>query len=164
MVPNETDQKLIMEVENMVSLYLQLPDADQTKRGGYFCVMKEENGQVMFVQQIGDVADAPDTEFGTKATKYCQLAIEKASRVFKSELFSSWLTRNPDQGLWGGGVRITIEGSGLIFSFSGLPELADEAVVLSAAMRRGLLTEVDAATFAECSSNKIFFQMNPSCA
>jgi hypothetical protein len=153
---------MIMEVENMVSLYLQI-SGDQDHSGGYFCLMKEESGQILYVQKICDIPDVIDPDFDRKAFKYCYFAIEKAVRLFQSiDVRSSWMNRNPDKDQWGGAIRVHVEGSGLILSFSGLPELADEAIVLSAAVRRGLMSYKDAAEIAELSNNEFFFNMNPT--
>jgi hypothetical protein len=46
---------------------------------------------------------------------------------------SSWESRDPGHDRWGGAIRI----EDLIFSFSGLPELADEALMLGVGLMYG---------------------------
>ncbi len=51
---------------------------------------------------------------------------------------SSYLSRDPENGLWGGGIHVWEVG---LFAFSGLPELADEACLLKALENCGLITD-----------------------
>ncbi|MBU6500409.1 MAG: hypothetical protein KGJ89_01085 [Patescibacteria group bacterium] len=92
------------------------------RRGGYFC-LADGNGKPFFEPtQIGEVAVE-------KAEKYMQLCKEKAQRLASRPLIycSSYESRNPEAGQWGGAIRLTNDH---IFSFSGFPELLDEALMI----------------------------------
>lgn len=152
---------MIAELENMVSLYLQQPGANQTIRGGYFCFMKEKSGQIMYVQQIGEVADAGNHEHCNRAIACACYAIERATNVFQGKYTYISVNRDNDKGICDYAVRIRIEGSGHILAFAGLPPKANEAVVLSAAVRRNLMPLQDAVAIAKDNDNGLFFWMNP---
>ena len=65
-----------------------------------------------------------------KAEKYCAFAMEKVARLARHpDHRTSYESRDPEENKWGGAVRI----GDYIFSMSGLPELADEAVMLTTA-------------------------------
>lgn len=90
------------------------------RTGGYFCLADKESGMPLFITQVGEVPKE-------KAGKYLSFCQEKAGRLAQNKAhWSSWQSRNPDQEKWGGAVRTEIG----ILSFSGLPELGDEAVML----------------------------------
>ena len=91
-----------------------------------------------------------------RGQKYLELAQEKARRLAEHpDHWSSWQSRNPDEGKWGGAVNA----GAYIFSFSGLPELADEAAMLLTALSLGFLLEERAAAFAQYSGNELFYKM-----
>lgn len=90
------------------------------KRGGYFCIANAK-GVPLFVSLIGSVPQE-------KAEKYFRYAVKKARRLGKHpKHVSSWQSRNPERGQWGGAVRAHTD---FIISFSGLPESWDEAAML----------------------------------
>ncbi|HEY4498740.1 MAG TPA: hypothetical protein VJH94_01615 [Candidatus Paceibacterota bacterium] len=96
---------------------------DDDRKGGYCCVADHE-GRIHAVFLVGQL---PDRE---KREKYFYLCQEKAARLAQhSDHISSWQSRNPQDGRWGGAVK----GREFILSFSGLPELWDEASMLVAA-------------------------------
>lgn len=87
--------------------------------GGYLCVA-DRAGTPLVVAKIGEV----DAEKTSKYMSFCQ---EKARRLADHpEHVASWQSRKPDEDQYGGAVS----GDHYILSFSGLPELADEAVML----------------------------------
>ncbi|MBP6858911.1 MAG: hypothetical protein KBC33_03745 [Candidatus Pacebacteria bacterium] len=91
------------------------------KKGGYLCVTNP-TGQVHAVLMIGTV---PDPEKSRKYFDYCQ---EKAARLAEHRNHvSSWQSRDPNRDRWGGAIRCKEH----ILSFSGLPEIWDEAIVLT---------------------------------
>lgn len=112
-------------VTTAVSAFGMDPDWDE-RRGGFFCLQGVGNLYPFLVMQIGEVRR-------DKITKYMAFSQEKArrlaDRVHLGEV-SSWQSRNESQDKWGGAVRV----DDLIFSLSGLPELGDEAVSLTAAI------------------------------
>jgi hypothetical protein len=97
------------------------------RKGGYFCVADGLTGTPLLVAIVGEVPLE-------KAEKYMEFAQEKARRLaFQIGHVSSWESRDPDHNQWGGAIRI----EDLIFSFSGLPELADEAAMLGVGLMYG---------------------------
>ncbi len=96
----------------------------EDRTGGYFC-LAEQNGRILTLTLLGTI---PDLE---KAKKYRHFAEEKALRLAEhSRHVSSWQSRDPKHDKWGGAIRT----SNLIFSFSGFPELWDEALMLVTAV------------------------------
>lgn len=124
---------------------------DEGRTGGYFCMMcrRPPNTTPEFIMRVGTI---PKEE---KAGKYFRLAQEKAARL-RDHLgeghVSSWQSRNPDKDEWGGAIATR----NFIFSFSGFPEEADEAIMLLAAISVLELSPEDADEIARVSANNIF--------
>ncbi|MBI3115544.1 MAG: hypothetical protein HYZ09_03595 [Candidatus Kerfeldbacteria bacterium] len=92
---------------------------EEQRTGGWLGIGARE-GNILHRAQIGEVPK-------DKADRYHRLAGEKIERLGRHpEHQTSRESRNPDADEWGGAVRA----ADLIFSFSGLPELGDEAVAL----------------------------------
>ncbi len=108
-----------------------LPADEQWRRGGWLCVIdtrKDPYGRVVLHQQIGEVP----TE---KVDRYKLLSLEKAQRLIRyPDHRTSYETRNPACMQYGGAIRV----NGCIISFSGLPEVWDEILVLFAAWEHHL--------------------------
>jgi hypothetical protein len=86
-----------------------------------------------------------------KAGRYLVLSQEKASRLSKSPSdISSYQTRDATADKWGGAVRA----GSIVISFSGLPELADEAVSVYVARRMGLMDKSQMQKVANISGNR----------
>lgn len=80
-------------------------------------------------------------------------AREKPRRLSRHpEHFSSFQSRNERRDWWGGAIATHT----CYLSFSGLPELCDEALVLIVARLLGLLTNKQARRIASISKNKLF--------
>jgi hypothetical protein len=109
--------------------------ADPT-RGGYLAALNTSGiGKVDIILQLGPYN--PE-----KAVGQIELVQEKCWRLksFRTEgHLTSYESRDPDNGKWGGAVYA----GDYIFSFSGLPELWDEAAMLVLAIRLGYLHEQD---------------------
>src|ERR1041385_4424544 len=93
------------------------------KSGGYFTLFDtaEADGKVIFSSEIGLCP-------GNKWVKYFTLSVEKARRLgLRFPHQSSWESRNEHEEQFGGAIRTRYH---LILSFSGLPELTDEALML----------------------------------
>mgnify|MGYP001558754291 CR=1 FL=1 len=88
---------------------------------------------------------------------YC---VEKVLRIIQDNLRSSAESRNPERNEWGGGIRAA---KNLVMAFSGLPEDADEAVVLVAAVNAGLMTLDEAREIAALSGNQKFAPLLRMC-
>ena len=105
-----------------------------------------------------------------KAEKYFVLAPEKANRL-RSFMLSGHLTsyesRNPNAtilvngtleqwGRWGGAVVISRQ---LIFSFSGLPELLDEAFVCFLGLKSNLMSQHQFALIKKIRTNNPYLDL-----
>lgn len=101
------------------------------RRGGYLTVLVRGEPGFSLCSRVGIFVDGPE--------QYLALSQEKAERLqgLWHKHLSSWQSRDPDNGRWGGAIIA----DQLIFSFSGLPELVDEAVVTAAAYWLGEITE-----------------------
>lgn len=126
---------------------------DPKERGGYFCL----------AERIGNPTALPTLTLGIgtvpaeKGPKYLALAQEKARRLAEHayEHTSSWQSRSPEESRWGGAI---VAGH-YLFSFSGLPEIADETAMLITAMELEYLTLTQAMAIAGHSDNKLFIRM-----
>ncbi|MDQ5970564.1 MAG: hypothetical protein QG603_341 [Patescibacteria group bacterium] len=101
------------------------------RRGGCLTVLVRGEPGFALCSRVGIFVDDPE--------QYLTLSQEKAERLqgLWHKHLSSWQSRDPDNGRWGGAIIA----DQLIFSFSGLPELVDEAVVTAAAYWLGEITE-----------------------
>lgn len=133
----------------IINLCPDLPGNDSPEKvSGFFTVLDTRTGEIVKTMEIGKVPEE-------KREKYYKLSQEKAKRLYAHpEHLSSWQSRNPDQGEWGGSIRI----ENYIFSFSGLPELIDEALMLVLAHRFHWLDYGQGLEISFLSNNP-FFQM-----
>jgi len=113
---------------------------------GYFTMRRKSDGRVLLVYQIGECP--PE-----KAEKYMALSLEKSQRLFERHHdfgdISSFQSRKPCKGMWGGAICL----KDVIFSFSGLPELADEAVVLATAFQLDVISKRQIKRIIDISNN-----------
>jgi hypothetical protein len=150
---------VVPNVASAVSDVVATTGLSDRTRGGYFCFAEWAIAFVPIgVVLIGQLAD------DTARISHFEASIEKAQRlvtIYAGELHrpdcpphfvSSWVMRDPIRGRLGGGIMVR----GYYMAFSGLDELVDEAVMLVAARRLGLLTERAAKAIAELSNNHIF--------
>ena len=101
-----------------------LDPVDRGRKGGWLYIA-DDKGQMVLHERIGTVTD-PE-----KDRRYQLLSVEKAARLQAHPGHrTSWQSRDPDRDHWGGAFRTD---DGWIISFSGLPELWDEALVLGVA-------------------------------
>ncbi len=92
--------------------------------GGYFCIADGITGTPYLTILIGEVENS-------KADRYYEFCREKAQRLAANpDHLSSWQSRDERTGQYGGAIRVGRH----ILSFSGLPELGDEAILLAASM------------------------------
>ena len=98
------------------------------REGGYLCIADGKNGLPILTVLVGKVPPH-------KARKYLAFCQEKAGRLAGNRgHLSSWESRDPQKDHWGGAIRF----NDYILSFSGLPEMGDEAAMLVAAMRSNI--------------------------
>lgn len=125
---------------------------DPNRQGGYFCLVEKEGNPLALPTLVLGIG----TVLTEKGPKYLAFAQEKARRLAEhSEHQSSWQSRNEGEEKWGGAITA----SPFIFSFSGLPELADEAAMLLAAVELGHLEMAEALSITGWSDNQLFRQI-----
>lgn len=137
---------MVREAVQQIITVLARPD----RQGGYFClIVKEKGNPTALPTLILGIGTVP-TE---KGSKYFVFAQEKAHRLSEHpEHQTSWQSRNPEENKWGGAINA----GPYYLSFSGLPEPADEAAMLLAAVGLGFMTRDEALTIAEYSNNVLF--------
>jgi len=119
-------------------------DTESDRRGGFICIRGLEVDSYIFGMPIGEIN--PE-----KREKYELFAEEKMRRLMKNPShFSSWQTRNPEEGKWGGAIRLPQ----CLLSFSGLPELLDEAFMVGLAYRSDLIGRTEAHIICTASNNR----------
>jgi hypothetical protein len=146
--------KLIIEQVNyLISKMQVLTDWPKGRDNGYCTIMSATDSRVLLAFQVGNCPSE-------KVQKYHSLSNEKALRLRSFSIeghVSSWQSRDECAGHWGGAILA----GNVIFSFSGLPEeLADEAVMLIAAVWCGFMTAGQAIATAKISGNSYFTQLN----
>jgi hypothetical protein len=111
--------KILESLESALYGFAISPLNKENKQGGYFTLLDKKSGHILVTAQIGKIPD-------DKYKKYHDFSIEKARRVFKTNRFTSYATRDEKKNQYGGAISTNDH----IFSFSGLPELADEALMI----------------------------------
>jgi len=129
---------------------------EHSRGGGYLTVLEildlESSKTRNETRMVGTV---PDQD---KAGQYYGFSREKPARLYAEILrgvvgaVSSWQTRNESEFRYGGAIRA----GRFIFSFSGLPEHADEALMLMLAVHFGFLTHTEAIEITKISENPIY--------
>ncbi len=99
-------------------------------RRGYLTVMDGTSGEIIFTVPFGEIPE-------DKQEKYFELSQEKAHRLFSQVCMnlpdghtSSFQSRNVEEDKYGGSIYLNAQTTVLILSFSGMPELIDEAMML----------------------------------
>ncbi len=132
-----------------IALGLTTREGDQ-RRGGYFCLLRYNDHQGEWASMNFKCGSVPQ---GSRARAFCN---EKARRVLELGATSSWMSRDPEKNQWGGAVRVHQD---VIFSFDGLPEDTNEALVLVLAVELELLNLEEAQGIAKLSANEKFSQL-----
>jgi len=112
--------------------------------GGYLYLSDAKNQMILHLK-VGE----PDAD---KTSKYLEYSQEKATRLvgFGSDDLS-WQSRCPEANRWGGAIRLSNK-LGFI-SFSGFPELVDEAFCLALAVNAGIMSVDTAYALTQCNIN-----------
>lgn len=114
--------KVLIECEHIIAKAVPII-AEPHRRGGYLCIASD-SGVIYATARYGEIAS------GEKAQRYIKLSQEKALRLaIHPEHVSSWQSRDKTADQSGGAIRV----GHLIYSFSGLPELWDEACMIALA-------------------------------
>lgn len=145
----------------MTELYRFMPAVDLStdhtfRTGGYAVIMNLADGSY-YQFPVGILQPG-------KLEKYMKFSMEKARRLRCRVLgahpneFSSWQSRDEAKERWGGSIitgrRRDRPSSRWIFSFSGLPQLADEAFSLAFAVYLRKMTGETAMNIADFSENR----------
>jgi len=117
------------------------------------------------VQHVAELVGRVPTD---KFPKYEEFSREKAERIIRNlkngeSHVSSWQSRDPDRERYGGAIMVHIPawqvGGGApsvaILTFSGLPEKADEALMIWVAYQLSWLSKEEAGLIIEESNNEI---------
>lgn len=103
--------------------YINSQLSDENRRpGGIFSVFLDKPSRApLLVLTVRN----PLPEKGKQSFDF---SLEKGRRLIEHpDHLSSWQSRDPDNSKWGGAIRV----GEFILSFSGLPELVDEALMLN---------------------------------
>lgn len=114
---------LLVDLGRELELFTSLLPETEESRGGCFCLLGSVNPRApLLIATFG--TQIPERR--ERSFLFCQ---EKAARLLSRASagdVSSWQSRDEKMGRYGGAVLYR----GTAFSFSGLPEQADEAVML----------------------------------
>ena len=151
------DWRLNVDVEACKAFALLRGDGrEEGNTGGTFCVLKTDRlvadlvSTPLFLAAVGTVSD------DAAAASYRVFAQEKALRLLsRPDDVSSFQSRDESEQRWGGAIRA----GSYILSFSGLPELMDEALMLAVALHLGLIDRVEAERIAALSHNPFFARL-----
>jgi hypothetical protein len=128
----------------------ELAKLGEQKSSGYLTVFDAAGGgEIILISRIGICP--PE-----KAKKYLTLSLEKSGRLFSQPLhYASFQSRNPAEDKWGGAITA----GSIIISFSGLSEMADEALSVYVAWNMGLIDNKMVSFFTAISDNKYLQQI-----
>lgn len=113
------------------------------KKGGYIFLCAPSG-----MRFIHDKFGNPDPE---KVDKCREFSRESAERLISNpEHHLSWQSRDPEHDKWGGAVRLL---GGHILSFSGFPELTDEALCMSIARNMKWIDDTQITKYLGISNN-----------
>ena len=142
--------KIVETVRNSVEMLQFIPGFPKDRTAGYCTVVSKYDGRPLLAFQVGECK--PE-----KFEQYWAFSQEKAyrlARLIHARHVSSWQSRDENLRRFGGAIRA----GDYIFSFSGLPEKADEAVMLRTAILCGYMTASEAGVVVDISDNEIFRQ------
>jgi len=122
---------------------------DGTERLGGTIALLNAHGDQMLLKRVGRPLAAKKQAFDTNAHRKC---IGMFNRADDPSCISSWTFRDPnaDPPSYGGGIKLS---SGSFLSFSGYPELLDEAYCIHIGATFGLLTQERVSEIVKVSGN-----------
>ncbi len=144
---------IIDVVDYLVGECAKLPNNPRPEsKSGYFTLRSTKDDRPLIKVQIGECPI-------DKYAKYHFFSWEKSQRLLanmanKNHL-SSWQSRVEEEEMYAG----AIVADDFILSFSGLPELADEAVMLVTALFLGWANYQEMAAIAKLSNNPFFDEL-----
>ena len=117
---------IILDFAREICILNELGDS----RRGYLTLMNGITGEIVFTAPFGEIPEE-------KNEKYFELSQEKANRLFTyvnmhlpNGHTTSFESRNEEEQKYGGAIYLNGRQSSVILSFSGMPELIDEAMML----------------------------------
>ena len=118
--------RLYMEVLLYLAKGRSNVPGSELNRRGYMTIMNGKTGEIVITLPFGEIP--PD-----KNQNYFEFSQEKAHRLFlhKSSHTNSFQSRNIENGEYGGAIYVKYGMNEFIFSFSGMPELIDEAMMIA---------------------------------
>jgi hypothetical protein len=145
-IDQEVLRAMVDDIDHIIDeLIIKHPELMKGRKhkGGYFAIAGTAKVLVPTVMPVGIFP-------AEKGMFYYMYVLEKMTRLFfhPGHLLSRE-SRDLQNKMYCGAVRVT----GYIISFSGLPEDADEAVMVEFAYRYGLITDEYRKTIAEFSHN-----------
>lgn len=117
-------------------------------RSGFLTLMDGITGKILFTIPFGEI---PEDKWEL-CFKFSQ---EKATRLFATGLplghTTSYESRDTNKDQYGGAIYVNMHSTAVIISFSGMPELIDEAMMLALArglsivcIKKPILTKIEA--------------------
>lgn len=155
LIPNITRELLLRIVEDAFHNDVKPLLEDKTDTGGwceYWSADTDAEGSMTRRCSfgVGEVL-GQDDRGRPKMILFQEVANEKVQCIIDNDVDTSWLTRDPDNGKYGGGIRFWF--GRIIFVFSGLAEWADEMLMLIAAWRLKLITPEQILRITDISIN-----------
>lgn len=146
-IGNARLEQIVIYASKIVEAFVNYPGNPKPERkGGYLTIRDRISGIVLLVALIGGCS-------ADKVNDYLVFSQEKGWRLFLNYgHLSSFQTRNENEKKWAGAI---VAGN-YIISFSGLPELGDEAVMIVLASKLGWLDSETAKAIVAISSNPFF--------
>jgi hypothetical protein len=119
-------EKIISSTKESIEKLTQMFE-EEKKNYGFLTIMDKDGYLLLPPTEIGNVPLE-------KREKYSSYSLEKAKRLQSNikRHFTSYESRDPENGKWGGAISVN---NNLIFSFSGLTEHGDEAIMLRLAKK-----------------------------
>jgi hypothetical protein len=148
---------IVTFIHGVIAIQHGIPaNTDPKKSSGYLTLYNDLTGIPELIVSVGNIPQE-------KKEKYLQLSVEKAERLHAHhEHVSSFQSRNGID-KWGGSIRVEWEEDEdvykYIFSFSGLTEAMDEAVMLYVAEKLGLMNDPLLDNIVEASNNDCYRQL-----
>ncbi len=138
-------QKLLKLMKIEVNDFIKSESLNPKKKTGGFLLNADEEGIISDSVLVGTVDNEKESE---------ETAIRKIDQLIKNpDHISSYLSRDPKNGLWGGAIRIP--GYGIV-AFSGLPELGDEACLLKSLLKMKLIDNDFVTRVTNISNNSYY--------
>ncbi len=149
---------ILSTAEEILQTLATIPEYKEGKYSGYLTIRRKLAAEIVICCRLGIIPhqDDADPKFRTKARKYLWCSQEKPKRLiemnFKYGHVLSWQSKDVTKNQYGGSVWC----GEFAISFSGLPELADEALCLVLAAHFGWITIEQANEYASISQNLYF--------